>query len=124
MVIDDSPIDRLLVEKMVRKAEFAEEVISFESAKTALNYFTDNADVENSIPDILFLDINMPEMNGFDFLDACKSLPEPVKSKCRIIMLSSSLHNEDKSRALGHPYVEGFLNKPLTFEVLEALKKK
>jgi len=63
-------------------------------------------------------------MNGFDFLDACKSLPESVKSKCRIIMLSSSLHNEDKSRALGHPYVEGFLNKPLTFEVLEGLKKK
>lgn len=124
MVIDDSPIDRLLVEKMVRKAAFAEDVIGFESAKAALTYFKDNAEVENSIPEILFLDINMPEMNGFDFLDECKTLMERLKIKCRIIMLSSSLHSEDKNRALEHPYVEGFINKPLSFAALEGLKQR
>ena len=119
MIVDDAKIDRFLAEKVISKHSFAEEVVSVDSAIRALDYLTNYTEDEEALPDLIFLDINMPEMNGFEFLAEYKKLPENIKRKCIIVMLSSSLHPEDKELALQSPYVCQFLNKPLTKQKLQ-----
>ncbi|HTJ12303.1 MAG TPA: response regulator [Dinghuibacter sp.] len=69
---------------------------------------------------LIFLDINMPGMSGFDFLDEYRHLPENIRKKCIIMMLTTSMDSEDKKRAEGNQFVAKFLNKPLDREKLLA----
>jgi CheY-like chemotaxis protein len=121
MVVDDELVDRIMARKVMTRYAFAEEVIVVESAIDALEYLTDPATDPEELPGLIFLDINMPEMNGFDFLDEYSKLPDPIKRRSRIVMLSSSLHPEDRVRALGSPCVCKFLSKPLTKEKLSEI---
>ncbi|HKG07962.1 MAG TPA: response regulator [Pedobacter sp.] len=122
MVVDDAPADRFLAKKILTKYGFAEDVVSVESAMDALDYLIRNQGDVQTLPDLIFLDINMPEMSGFDFLDEYHKLAEPVKRKCIIVMLSSSLHPEDREKALNSPYVCQFLNKPLNAQKLQEVQ--
>lgn len=119
MVVDDAEIDRFLAKKVLTKYAFAREVLPLESAMNALDYLSENQENKDALPDLIFLDINMPKMNGFDFLEEYTKLPETVKKKCIIVMLSSSLLPEDGELALNNPYVCQFLNKPLTADKLK-----
>jgi CheY-like chemotaxis protein len=119
MVVDDAEIDRFLAKKVLTKHAFAREVLPLESAMNALDYLSENQENRDALPDLIFLDINMPKMNGFDFLEEYTKLPETVKKKCIIVMLSSSLLPEDRELALNNPYVCQFLNKPLTADKLK-----
>lgn len=121
MVIDDSPIDRMLVEKVIQRYEVAQEVIKMELAREALNYLKAEENREK-LPDLIFLDINMPEIDGFGFLDQYGLLPEQVRRGPKIVMLTSSLHSQDRERSLSNPYVSHFTNKPLTLAVLQELE--
>ncbi len=119
MVVDDAEIDRFLAKKVLTKHAFAKEVLPQDSAMNALSYLSENQENKEALPDLIFLDINMPKMNGFDFLEEYKKLPESVKKKCIIVMLSSSLLPEDRELAMNNPYVCQFLNKPLTADKLK-----
>jgi len=119
MVVDDAEIDRFLAKKVLTKHAFAKEVLPLDSATNALNYLSEHQENREALPDLIFLDINMPKMNGFDFLEEYKKLPEAVKKKCIIVMLSSSLLPEDRELAMNNPYVCQFLNKPLTGDKLK-----
>lgn len=122
MIVDDAKIDRFLAERVISKYSFAEEVVSVDSAMSALDYLNVHGSDHNSLPDVIFLDINMPEMSGFDFLAEYHKLPEDIKSRCIIVMLSSSLHPEDREMALQSPYVCQFMNKPITEEKLRGIR--
>jgi CheY-like chemotaxis protein len=122
MVVDDAEIDLFLAGKVLTKNSFAQEVVPVNSATTALKYLTENHTNEQALPELIFLDINMPKMNGFDFIEQYKALPESVKKKCIIIMLSSSLLPEDRELALNNPYVCQFINKPLTASKLKEIE--
>ena len=122
MVVDDNEIDRYIAEGVIIKNRFSEKVIVAESAADALSFIEAHADKPGELPQVIFLDINMPEMNGFDFLDRYEKLPGQVKKNCIIMMLTTSLDSSDKKAASENKYVSMFLNKPLNKEKLEMVK--
>jgi CheY-like chemotaxis protein len=117
LLIDDDA-DSNFVNSWIVKKEFAEDVIVKQSVEGALEYLKVRANSREELPDVIFLDIRMPIMDGFDFLEEYNKLPDLVKSKCKIIMLSSSFDKNDYHKAIGNQYVYRYLNKPLTVEAL------
>jgi CheY-like chemotaxis protein len=124
LLIDDNEIDNLLSEKLIRRYNFAETIIVRQSAEEALIFLKINALVNNQIPDLIFLDIRMPLGDGFQFLEAYKELSDEIINRTKIVMLTSSLDDTDHEHAIENKFVQFLLNKPLTFEALEDLKKK
>ncbi len=120
LLIDDNSMDNFINKKILETGHFASSVISHQGAPEALAYLK-KENIE-ALPEIIFLDINMPGMDGFQFLDAFAELPAAVHQKCKIIMLSTSESFKDLNRANKNPFVKKFLNKPLSSPVISAIK--
>lgn len=116
LVIDDNPTDRYIAKRMAEKYHFAEEIILQESALEALNYIKSLEKTPDLLPQFIFLDINMPGMNGYEFLDEYTKLSEAIRINCIILMITTSIHPDDFKRAENNPSVFRFLNKPLDRE--------
>lgn len=114
MVVDDNHIDRYLAEMVITTTSFAEETILKDSVRSALAYLEGLSNNPENLPQVIFLDIRMPELTGFDFLDMYNKLPAVVQKKCIIMMLTSSLDSADMQRASENRFVNKYLNKPLT----------
>lgn len=123
MFIDDDYMINRFHEIILQQANICEDSKFFNSAIEAIEFLTEEAKKEKPrLPDYIFLDINMPKMDGWEFLDACSSnllssLPLTV------IMLSTSLSSKDKNRALKYEIVENYLTKPIRVEALLELKQ-
>jgi len=117
MLIDDNELDNFVNKKLIENEHFANQVLVQPSGISALDYLKSNA----GLPDIIFLDIMMPGMDGFGFLDEFDKLNDEVKKKSKIVMLSTSESFKDLNRANRNKYVYKFLNKPLNKAVLDAL---
>lgn len=113
MVIDDNEIDLYIAEMLMATAGFAEKVVCVSSAKEALAYLKALSAEPDELPQFIFLDINMPEMTGFDFLNEYQHLAENIRKRCIIMMLTTSLDDEDRKKAEHNQFVRKFLNKPL-----------
>jgi CheY-like chemotaxis protein len=124
MLIDDEEIDNFISKKMITAYSFAEKVLAFRSVEKALAYlrsipYSDNK--EKLIPDYIFLDLNMPILNGFQFLDEFEKLPSELKSRIKIIILTASISPPDIEKSKKYNNVTGFLHKPLTEKHLQEL---
>lgn len=117
MLIDDNQIDQMLHERIVERSGLVETVISFLYADEALEYLKVD---QQPRPDVILLDINMPRMDGFEFLEAVNLLPSELKSMI-VVMLTTSLDARDKKRADNFDLVKGFMNKPLSQERIEEI---
>ena len=103
---------------------FSNDIREFISCTKALKFLKAAAATPEVLPDIIFLDVKMQVMDGFAFLDEFEKLPDEVKSKVRISMLTSSLLESDRQRAMNYSNVIEFLNKPLTKEKLQNIQHK
>ena len=117
MLIDDNEIDLKINSKIISLANLFDEIILCQSGEEGLDYLTKYINQPEKLPDFILLDIQMPEMDGFEFLEEYKQLP----TKCPVAMLSSTLDFGDIKRAEANAYVVKLLKKPLLPAELVAL---
>ena len=126
-LIDDSSIDNFINQKMIEQNVFLKQVKAFTKAIEALKCLFDldeNKASKNQIPSIIFLDLNMPLINGGRFLELFNKLSHFIKSRCKIVILTTSLNPKDEQSASNDSNIIVFFNKPListNFSVLNTL---
>lgn len=120
VLIDDSDIDLFIQRRFLEVYNFSNQLVLYKSAEEALDWLK-NINGE-SAPDIIFLDLNMPETDGFSFLKTFMDLPEKVRSKSRIVVLTSSNNLKDREQAFTYNNVIQFITKPLKQTDIEELK--
>ena len=123
MLVDDNIIDLRINSKVIALTALFDEIIQCQSGEEALAYFTSHASEPEKLPNFILLDIQMPEMDGFEFLDNYKQFPEAWKNHCFVAMLSSTLDFGDIHRAEANPDVLKLFKKPLIPSELEGLFK-
>jgi CheY-like chemotaxis protein len=116
LLIDDNYIDNFVTRRLLESSNFAENIIVSESPTDAIKQLGDGT----IKPDVIFLDIRMPLMSGFEFLDAYDKLPIN-KTAIKIFLLSSSFDPTDIKRSSDNKYITHFIHKPLTHKILEEL---
>jgi CheY-like chemotaxis protein len=121
LLVDDNDIDNFINERIITSSFFSEKVEVKTSAQAALDFLKANASNAEILPQVIFLDLNMPVMDGFAFLGEYAKLPESVTKSCKIIVLSSSISPDDINKASTNALVKKYLNKPLAEKYLEAI---
>ena len=123
MLVDDNDTDNFIHKRVIELTKFSKNIIVKNSGKSAVEYLDSNKNNIELLPDIIFLDINMPIVDGFVFLFEYENFPEDLKNKCKIVILSSSDSKRDIDRIVDNEYVINFITKPLSDDSLEKLKK-
>lgn len=119
LLIDDNDADNFFHRRVVKKMGCTETVVTQPNGKAAIDYLTTkNAAGDYPRPDLVFLDINMPVMNGWDFLEAYDVLPPEQKAGVVVVMLTTSFNQDDRDRASKYGAVSHYLTKPLKPEGL------
>jgi CheY-like chemotaxis protein len=121
MLIDDSPDDNFYHEREIKKADLSHVVITKHSGRKALEYLKSKEDPKT---DLIFLDINMPGMNGWEFLEEYNRLDKELQSRAIIIMLTTSDNSDDLARARTWSIVSDYITKPLTKEMMNDIAER
>ncbi|MBO9584088.1 MAG: response regulator [Flavobacterium sp.] len=127
LCIDDDPITLMLCKKVISKSSFSHEVVTAQNGEEALHHFNVlkyTNDKAKKRPELIFLDLNMPIMGGWEFLDHFTSADYKEFNTVPVIVLSSTIDPEDLAKAKKYSIIIDFLSKPITQPMLEYLKKK
>lgn len=122
MLIDDNETDNFISKRIIELTEFANQVEVTSSGQQALEYLNAHASTEEKLPDLIFLDINMPVMDGFMFLYEFENLPATVRNKSRVVILSSSDNKRDIDKIINNKSVIQYITKPLNQSALQSIK--
>ncbi|QWX84557.1 response regulator [Cellulophaga sp. HaHaR_3_176] len=112
-VIDDDDIYKYAVKRAVKVNKLTNKIITFSNGEEALEFFIENLNKNENIPDVIFLDINMPIMDGFEFMEEYIKLKPSVGKKITIYMVSSSIDEADVKRAKNISAISDYLLKPI-----------
>ena len=121
LLVEDDPITIMVCDRIIKMSDFATNVVSCENGKTAIDHINQLVNEGKQFPEIIFLDINMPVMNGWDFLEEFEMIKDKISPMPRIFILSSTVDPEDYKRAKSFSAVDNFISKPLSKEFLEQI---
>lgn len=118
IIIDDMDADRFFLKRQLRKVFPNCEIKEFAYAEEAMSFLKTPA---RQTIDVIFVDINMPRMDGFKFADAFDDLYAELKGSTQLYIVSSSINPDDEAQAANHPAISGFILKPTSKDTLEKL---
>ncbi|MBX2896241.1 MAG: response regulator [Cyclobacteriaceae bacterium] len=117
-LVDDNEVDLFVQKRFIEMKKFADNIVTFSSPSKALEALTNNP---AHVPGILFLDLNMPMLNGFEFLERVREKSQDIFNQLRVVVLTSSNSQFDRDRAFSFSNVIRFIPKPLTSQGLDEL---
>jgi CheY-like chemotaxis protein len=117
-VVDDDPIYQIIIQKIIQKSKLFSAVLKFVNGNEAIVALKQTIENKETLPDIILLDINMPIMDGWEFMDEVLLMESKINKKIAIYIVSSSIAIEDKYRAKTYLTILGYLSKPVTVENL------
>ncbi|GAA4086978.1 response regulator [Mucilaginibacter panaciglaebae] len=119
LILDDDPLQHMVLQLMIDKYCPCK-VRHYYDGNSVIDYLNEHSTDYEMLPDVIFLDINMPQITGWQFLENYKTLAVQLKKNIDIYIVSSSIHPHDLKRVNNYPFVKSYLIKPLTREILEA----
>nr|WP_315177077.1 response regulator [uncultured Flavobacterium sp.] len=121
-VIDDDAIYQIIVNKIIQRSEMFSTITSFKNGKEAIDVLQEivhnTADESASLPDIILLDINMPIMDGWEFMEKMGLIKSKFSKDITVYIVSSSIATEDKNKSKTYSDILGYLSKPVTINDL------
>lgn len=124
LLIDDDKVINFYNEKIVNRHDDFGQVTSVNSGQNALDYLKDSMDGLIAKPDLIFLDINMPAMNGWEFIEEFNKLDLEFTSSIKVVLLTTSNNPDDFERSKTIETISDFINKPLSSDILDNVKQK
>ncbi len=129
LFIDDDPITLMLCKMVITKASFSKEIATAKNGEEALRYFDMLKQINSGPelkkqPQLIFLDLNMPVMGGWEFLESFSTADYSDYNSIKVIILSSTIDPEDLEKSKKYPMIIDFLSKPISKEMLEYIKGK
>ncbi|WP_295123264.1 response regulator [uncultured Chitinophaga sp.] len=120
-IVDDDPIHQQITEIMLDRLNITNAVSKYSDAQEVLDYLRSYRNDPSQLPDIILLDLNMPVMDGWEFLDTFQTFRGTLCKPIRVYVLTSSIDEKDQERVSSYDFVNGYLTKPLTNDVIMQL---
>lgn len=121
LLIDDDAATNFIHKTVIKRAKITENIVCVDGGQKALDYLTTESDGVYPQPELIFIDINMPGMNGWEFIEEYRKLPESQKGGITVVMLTASANPDDEVRARELGIINDFKIKPLSQEMLEGI---
>jgi CheY-like chemotaxis protein len=121
IMIDDNPMEHLIMQRMFDRYDLFPDTAHALDGQLIIDFFKENRHNTAELPDLIFLDLNMPGCSGFDFMEQFEKLYLYFRKPISIYIVSSSIDENERQRALAYPFVKEFLTKPVKKEKLEQL---
>jgi CheY-like chemotaxis protein len=120
-VIDDDEIYTFTVKRIIDNSELAKKTLFFPNGRLAIDFFKEYLHQKDSLPDLILLDINMPILNGWQFMDEFVTLRPLISKRIVVYIVSSSVDDRDMRRARAYEEVSDFIVKPITSEMFRQM---
>lgn len=124
LLVDDDSATNFINEIVIRETGLVRQIVKASTGMQALEFLKIKINSKHPQPEIILLDINMPAMDGWEFMEAYRVLEEEQKAKIIVVMLTTSLNPDDEERARNIKEINDFRNKPLTAEIFIELVEK
>lgn len=113
-IVDDDAIYQIIVNKIIQRSEMFSAISSFKNGRDAIDNLHHAAAINGDLPDIILLDINMPIMDGWEFMEAMELIKPNLSKEIVVYIVSSSIAIEDKNKSKSYENILGYLSKPIT----------
>ncbi len=124
LLIDDEDINLFILQNLLRLSKIDADIVFFNTSQKGINYLEDLIERGAEFPDLILLDIEMPVMNGWDFLEVYKKFQKSHTFGSKVIIFTTSIVEQDMAKAKSYEEVEDFVNKPMTIELLKSIQQE